>query len=773
MFSAVGPVVANSVITFPGIDATAARSTGVSEGESSASGSADVIDRVTRASRDQEAAVIMASASRFLGVDFPSAMIVELLDEAYGSVADDYGLEEAIEWGKGFVIPQSSVDEGEGLMREHDGDFSKVVEVMKARLAGKRLSYETVRSLSAENPDLALVTDLVEGVRVFTRAEFVPNGTLPPLPPRNMYLKAKEAVHKLFHDLVDQGLALVMTSETARSIEGVHFIVAHWAPKKGKKYGRGITDASDDSYPESVLNGNEVRDQVNAFYGEIEHPTIVTAARMVLGALAELQTKRPGATLNDLDVFKCDLKGAFNLLWWRTEGAKLFGVELADGLTMVFLCGTFGYTGMPGAFQVVTRALKYEIRKRVAGKLEMYVDDVIAASPREAVSDDINSVGCVSRGLLGPDAIADDKTESTDRVQRRIDALGYTIDLADGVTNARVSISKRNRLKTAYGFFTVDVHNPVPFTTIEKLASWSARYGFICMYLKPFTGALFGAMKGRKRNASITLGKPAKRAIIFWRAILCAIALDERAFARPLASFLPRPEEFVIRFDASLSGVGILLGLPVVDELDPTRQLEPRWVGGVAVSLLDLGFGEDSSFQNTAEFIGATLSLFFLRGTGLRGRAVRLEGDSVSALTWTEKGSARGERAHNASVVFSLASIRWGSLMPFECFKFIPGAENTLRDDLSRGIAVKDLSVEGLIDFGPALLPTLLKARDFCDPGIDPTEDEAFFEFWGGLRVFLDGVRSGVPSDFEPSESGVQDVLQPPLRDVALNHASS
>ena len=212
---------------------------------------------------------------------------------------------------------------------------------------------------------------------------------------------------------------------------------------------------------------------------------------------------------------------------------------------------------------------------------------------------------------VGPGAIADDNTKNTDGLQRRIDGLGYNINLADGVANARVSIGKRNRLKTTtYGFFTVDVHKPVPLITIEKLASWSARYGFICVSHKPFTGALFGAMKGHKRNVSITLGKPAKRAILFWKAIMCAIALNGRAFARPLASFLPRQEEFVIRFDASLSGVGILLGPPKADELDSTRQLEPRWVGGVAVSLLDLGFGEDSSFQNAAEFIGATLSLF-------------------------------------------------------------------------------------------------------------------------------------------------------------------
>ena len=105
-------------------------------------------------------------------------------------------------------------------------------------------------------------------------------------------------------------------------------------------------------------------------------------------------------------------------------------------------------------------------------------------------------------------------------------------------------------------------------------------------------------------------------------------------------------------------------------------------------------------------------------------------------------------------------------------FKFTPWAENFLCDDLSRGIALRDLSIKGLMDFGQTLLPTLLRARDFCDPRIDTMDDEAFFEFWEGLRVFLDGVRSGVPTDFEPSKSNAQDDSQPPLRAVTSDQSS-
>ena len=695
-----------------------------------------VVSKADHPSWPSQASTIRECASRFLGKEISLEAVTRLLREAYLSTADDYGLDEAIEWGGDFTIPDSAVEEGEAAMRRHDGDFGAVVSEMKSRLASERLSQSSVESLSKCNPEISLMSDLVEGVRVFTRDSFVRNGSLPALPLRNMYLRAKNAVHKLFYDLVDQGLAIVMRSSTARSIEGVHYIVAHWAPKKGKKQGRGITDASDESYPMSVLNGNEVRDKVDAFYGVIEHPTIVTISTMVLEILSDLQSDDPLATLNDVDLYKCDLKGAFNLLWWRTEDAPLFSVELSGDLTIVFLCGTFGYTGMPGAFQVVTRALKHEMRLRAPGRSDMYVDDLIGGAARDKVPAAIGVACTASRDLLGPKAIAEDKTESTSELQRRLDVLGYTIDLSDGLDNARVTISERNRLKAAYGFFSVDFSKPVPFGTMEKLASWSARYCFICVMLKPFTQVLFGTMEGRRRNASLRLGVPAKRAILLWRALLCAIAVDEDSFARPLRSFAARTEEYVIRFDASLSGVGILLGIPARD----SSEQEPQWVGGISVSLLGMEFGTDSSNQNCLEFIGATLSLVVLRCLGLSGRPVRLEGDSISALTWAEKGTARGERAHNVSMVFCLASVQWGLLVPFESFGFVTGQDNFLCDALSRDVAVADLGILGLIDFGPYLSSTLLRTLEFCNPQSDTTSDEGFFEYWGALRTFLNEI---------------------------------
>ena len=57
-------------------------------------------------------------------------------------------------------------------------------------------------------------------------------------------------------------------------------------------------------------------------------------------------------------------------------------------------------------------------------------------------------------------------------------------------------------------------------------------------------------------------------------------------------------------------------------------------MGGSAISITGLAFGDDSSYQNLSEFIGATLGMIGLIKLGVKGVDVSMRGDSVSALTW-------------------------------------------------------------------------------------------------------------------------------------------
>ena len=54
-------------------------------------------------------------------------------------------------------------------------------------------------------------------------------------------------------------------------------------------------------------------------------------------------------------LWKTDLKGAFTLLKIRPEDVHLMMYEMIGSLTLIHLAGMFGWTGMPFAFNVVTR----------------------------------------------------------------------------------------------------------------------------------------------------------------------------------------------------------------------------------------------------------------------------------------------------------------------------------------------------------------------------------------------------------------------------------
>ena len=105
-------------------------------------------------------------------------------------------------------------------------------------------------------------------------------------------------------------------------------------------------------------------------------------------------------------------------------------------------------------------------------------------------------------------------------------------------------------------------------------------------------------------------------------------------------------------------------------------------IGDSAVDLRVLEFGSDSSFQNTAEYIGCTLGLVGLALLGIRDVDVEVRGDSVAALTWAETERPRGELVKNASMVFTLLVINFN--LDVKERVHIAGEDNWRCDKLSR-----------------------------------------------------------------------------------------
>ena len=63
-----------------------------------------------------------------------------------------------------------------------------------------------------------------------------------------------------------------------------------------------------------------------------------------------------------------DLKGVFTLLYMLPKVSLLLSLELSNNLTVMHHTGMFGYTGMSGCFDVISRVLSSNLREILHGK---------------------------------------------------------------------------------------------------------------------------------------------------------------------------------------------------------------------------------------------------------------------------------------------------------------------------------------------------------------------------------------------------------------------
>lgn len=168
-------------------------------------------------------------------------------------------------------------------------------------------------------------------------------------------------------------------------------------------------------------------------------------------------------------------------------------------------------------------------------------------------------------------------------------------------------------------------------------------------------------------------------------------------------------------------------------------------MGVSAANLLFLGFGEDSSFQNLSEFLGAILAILGQIALGFRGRSVALRGDSVTALTWAITERPRGERVTKAAMVFSLLCIAAG--VDVKEVTHIPGTENKRCDQLSRRGRAPTMSISAEAEAMGVRGATVVEidgdqdVRDIltlCDPRHELRSEEDFIGFWSAARNAID-----------------------------------
>jgi len=420
-----------------------------------------------------------------------------------------------------------------------------------------------------------------------------------------------------------------------------------------------------------------------------------------------------------------DLKGAYNLLTFRLKDVLLLGFEMTDDLLMFCFCGQFGWTGTPAYFQSVTRAILHELSKRLRGRARMYVDDIFGVCRKSDLPHELATAQEICESILGPDAVEHTKTESG----LRLAAIGYDIDIA----HLLVSIARKNVLKAVHGFLSTDVNAPITVKTLQRLASWGSRYGEICRYMQPFVGALYSAYTGKSTQGSFELPKAARISILLFQVLLSLSSLFEVEFTRDLGSFQRSQPLVIVEFDASLSGVGIIW---YRRELGAVTEV---LLGACSLDITSLGFGTDSSLQNTAEFIAGALGVRGLSAFGISNCAIEMRGDSVSALQWAKKSKVKSATASNASVFFALQNM--ALRIQIEEVTHLSSEQNWRCDMLSRGKVPADLGIldDRFLDPNiPIVNLTADRVLQLCDPTFDATGSEnSFIQFWSEIQSLV------------------------------------
>ena len=577
-----------------------------------------------------------------------------------------YGVLHAKAAAKEWTFDPAQVAADEAFLKEH-GYLSKAAQARwdELQLSDKgRLSVARVRAmLSPDNPEYDRMLALAAsggGIPVPVPADFVPNGAnngkLPRMAP-STYLAAgalRKMVQKGFRDTL---LCFVVTTVFARAfIPIAHFSPAVWAAKAGCVDGRNCNHCSfGGTEPgNQPLNSDWLREWARATYGPIQHPTIEDIVAMLVRFKEEMEAAGNGS--EPILMWKMDIKGAYTLLTYRPEDVHLMGMELPGDVSVFFMGGTFGWGAMPFCFQVVTRAVLWELnngtRHRLKGVALMYVDDIIAASLACDLADDQARVTALVDGLLGNGAMAPKKTiVETEGV---LDAIGYRIDRI----NERVGISEANTHKAFFAAWDVGDGSTVTMQMMEKVAAHAARYKRVCPLMAGFTSTLFGSIRGRtNRKLRFALTPLEMAAVQMMRILLVLTAVEGLSFTRSFRSFSLREQKhkWVLEYDASLTAIAVIW-FRLVGDVEVG-------VGYCVVDIESLGLNdmEDrSKFMNFAEFLAATLAVRGLIGQGVSDQAVMVRGDNKSALTWATKRSFRSEFASRAAMVHITQNVRSG-----------------------------------------------------------------------------------------------------------------
>ncbi len=606
---------------------------------------------------------------------------IRLTERAKALYGKEMGEADALAWAGEFEwsAEQKSRDSN-GVLAA--GGLEAYIEQVQRAGADARLSEARVDRVVRMVPGLRGDRDFVEATRrvkvaargmgVRMHDSFVPNTAPPEL--RQAERRLARPINKLIGKCWDKGFCLLvntelLTKEQWAAAVRYHWSHSGWARKREKPQGRNTHDASFAKGGAPCLNlpRKEVKAIGVAQYGEISLPQLRgDILPRIVAAIGRGGNRRRV-------LIKMDLAGAFHLLFFNPRSALWMLSALTGDLSVVWHTGNFGHSHTPNAFQAVSKFLQLVVNERGRSRgrdygFDVYVDDLCGVcyeGEEEAVRDEVYEV---IRELLGPDAVAEDKTAWS----RRLVLVGWDIDLETETIRMAEHIS----LKFIFHADQVS-GGKVSGRSLEVLAALVERLSALCPILNVFKGHLYSNYcRLRDMDALVSLLPLSALALALASRVVGQHMETDHGY--PFSHFAPRARTYTVEFDGSIYGAGCRV-------FNWRGEADEELVVEVSLDLPeDVAQSEElkRKCQNGNELLAVVLGLHVVHHLSGGAVGVGVRGDSQVALSWILTDHFSSPFAHRPALAWVLLETEASMQVVHQ--KWIPEAENTECDRASR-----------------------------------------------------------------------------------------
>ena len=600
--------------------------------------------------------------------------------------------------------------------------FLSTVKNAQQKLRAERsvVDISTAREFAHDTDELFRFEEMSTGAPQLVGKNFVPNwgcgvreriGTGPDVGPA-LQVHIAEAARR-GHVLIVPLKTLLVAA--IRDGVTVHVSERFLREKETDVMGRPIPDYSNTATGVAP-NDPELRDQLRDKWGQITHPTPVSLCE----AMASARVAAPG---QQVEISRVDIRSAYTKVLIKPEHTAILTVLVCNDhpkhgtVVAVPLVNQWGAQGAGYIFEVLSRNLLRRSKSRLAAfalppPVIMYVDDHVAIAPRHVLHMELTRFSSDTRALLGPDAIAEEKT----LVGQIIDVIGYRAD----AIRWRIGPSSKALAKIFHVFFVEFPPDTRPGTRVaisqlQRLSAYAIRYSATIVPLRPFS-ASFAANTGgntdrKSRKRALSVRSVADLEI--WRDTL------RRIFERPLWLSVPiewpimaaaAPEmacaaaDIVVFADAQGTDGG--LGVFIPDTLWMYAQMCEMFMddNGKSVPL------SNNASECTADVLAVVAAIELMQDP--TGKHIHVRTDNEAAVSWINKGRAPGTYQNFLISFLCLLQVEKQVLVTAS---HIPGADNITADAISRKFQVPN---------GPAIAhqlavipraPTPRIWPNFCD----------------------------------------------------------